>query len=1032
MEENPILYYTSKEGYVIRVDNVSSRTIWKRLTGSNKEDEGEGTSEPVVVMKKPVNADVASNHTNLLNAKQFKAVLESISPGQVLFQKYIKCKGPKACIARVIYGGQKPCYGYMISNKKSTQDTSEKEMTKRLLINTENPNSLSIYKMTKSALAELVSVTENLVRYTQNTQKPRVTFHEFVADFIRDEDGDYKFLQVKAVILDEARSAMNEEYDDNGSDDGGGQAKRKQSKNKAEYMRLKECKMCLNSYAPHELAYTMSLKMIYATENHLKRRAVRLAWFDRPEFNSVTDTSMWYQAHKVCKNCFDMYLQEQKLAKVEVEFAKAIGIPVNERQNEGASIISTLHQKLGSRRSKLRQDENIVQHRIPQNLLMFRFITYLNELRNIPDNIVGRITLRMNIFGAETIVPIRMENHRKIIPIGKLRVFYLFAPDIESFRKWIQDYKQVTVNLYAGEECLGYSTLALKQFASGLIDKLDYMVLFSSSKLKLCSLRATLGFAQMKSMNLSNVKLEPWNGVYIPPDDFFTADPLPDEWMEIIPRLTTQLPLDNLNKSAARPSSSASHLEKQSVNGARKRPQSAAVVPSPQTNGSIPGGQRQRPQSAILAEEAYSRPGSASRVLKRRASSVQKNIAYDRQQFNITRPQSRSSSSASSRRSPSPAPQITVQNNFSSGAPKRPMSAPTHKKPPRPGSAPAHRPSSSLVRPLPRAASPSHHRIVEPEETSYENMRNDDIENDIAQDVDDDIDDFDEENLSPKNNQDFASDISPTENYDSESAIPSAQSSPQHNRQLVMPSFQVPLQREKVVFRGSDTIWQITIKIPSVHELASIVDESWIMTFDMLGTSRAQYESFQLFSTGPLVFDVEHDIFFCCSEQNLVGYFTKERVFKIVLTPKYHRDDERVAAVDMRNVFKSTPYLLDQDVPVEKIRSEDVDNTKFMEEDSDDDDDPDEDEEKEGDKDKEQTHARMKVHITVNKLGTVHDVHKRTVGADLLQAEGTVPDFQITILKQNPLPPDRTLTGSTPGGSSALDFNTPSVGFHGL
>ena len=60
--------------------------------------------------------------------------------------------------------------------------------------------------------------------------------------------------------------------------------------------------MCLNLYPPSELSYQMSLKMIYATESHLKRRAVKLAWFDRPEFNSVSDSSMWYQAHKICKN----------------------------------------------------------------------------------------------------------------------------------------------------------------------------------------------------------------------------------------------------------------------------------------------------------------------------------------------------------------------------------------------------------------------------------------------------------------------------------------------------------------------------------------------------------------------------------------------------------------------------------------------------------------------------------------------------------------------------------------------------------
>jgi hypothetical protein len=48
---------------------------------------------------------------------------------------------------------------------------------------------------------------------------------------------------------------------------------------------------------------------------------------------------------------FDMYLQEQKLVKVEVQFAKAIGIPVDDKANDSASIISSLYEKLGTNRA---------------------------------------------------------------------------------------------------------------------------------------------------------------------------------------------------------------------------------------------------------------------------------------------------------------------------------------------------------------------------------------------------------------------------------------------------------------------------------------------------------------------------------------------------------------------------------------------------------------------------------------------------------------------------------------------------------
>lgn len=75
-----------------------------------------------------------------------------------------------------------------------------------------------------------------------------------------------------------------------------------------------------------------------------------------------------------------MYLQEQKLAKVEVEFAKAIGIPVNEKVNETASILNSLTSRMGNSTPKKRVSQQVDPDVgiAPSKLLMFRFITYLN------------------------------------------------------------------------------------------------------------------------------------------------------------------------------------------------------------------------------------------------------------------------------------------------------------------------------------------------------------------------------------------------------------------------------------------------------------------------------------------------------------------------------------------------------------------------------------------------------------------------------------------------------------------------------
>jgi hypothetical protein len=316
VEENPILYYTSKEGYVVRVDNPSSSIIKKKLT-YNTRSEG----DLAVVLKRPLVGETVTNHSSLLNTKQVTELLENPSQGTCVFQRYVKCKGSKACIARIIWSNTLPCTGYMISNKKNMFDMSEKEPAKRLLINTDIINSLHIYKMNGSAVAELERTTGMIAKYVQNCTRPKITISEMACDFIRDEDGQYWFLQVKALKRElpssnnRKQKSNNDEDDDEdmggegssgvGSGSGNSLSSTASSKRRKDYIRLKECRMCLNQYPPNELTYAMSLKMIYATEKHLKRRSVRLAWFDRPEFNNIKDTSVWYQAHKVCKNWYE-------------------------------------------------------------------------------------------------------------------------------------------------------------------------------------------------------------------------------------------------------------------------------------------------------------------------------------------------------------------------------------------------------------------------------------------------------------------------------------------------------------------------------------------------------------------------------------------------------------------------------------------------------------------------------------------------------------------------------------------------------
>nr|CAG4707649.1 unnamed protein product [Naegleria fowleri] len=788
--ENPVLYYTDNDGFVARADNISYKTIKQKLTLGTSTD-----TDVAVVMKRTVTGEVTSNAATLLSVKQLMTVLDTQTTGVCAYQRYVKSCGSKASIARILWSCHKPVSGYVISNIKTTTDMSEKEPSNRLLTSTENINNIDIFQLKTAALRELGEQIRSLVKYLEGLPNLKCKFESLAADFIRDDNGRYWFIQVKAFTLEEkSTSKRPTSFEDESFEE-------KSVKSRSAYLRCKECKMCLNLFPPSELNYSMTLKMIYATEQHLKRRAVKLSWFDRPEFKGLTETSSWYQEYKVCKPCFDMYIQEQKLAKVELEFAKAIGIPVTKKINDDASIIESLQQKLSKQKRILIHEE----HQQPKTLQMYRFIVYLNEVRNVPDILLysKKIHLKMTIFNTELIVPIKMDeiDSKKKIAVGKLRVFYFFVKNQQQFRQFLKTQREVRVDLCVNTtEVIGKAVLHLRQFESGLLDKLDYMVLFSATGLKLCSLRATLGFVQMSTKDVSHIKLQEWiPGVFIPPSDFYTADPLPEEWMELIPTLKTTN--DSQNEDP-KPLSA-------------RRPQSASLANTSGTG-------EKRPLSSTFTK----RPATPSQTLTRRAS----------QSAQLTKP---------------PVPSYAKQiGNLK----KRPQS--------------------------------SGPRVV------YNGLPSNHDPLDYS--------------TSPMTAQDLAS-LAWLEPPQKQPAGLDMFTSNVNQKEVVTPH-DVAVTRSpieaRVQYAQDEVLWEMTINQVTIKDLKSSVDECWILTIDFFGVLKKEYESFQLFSEGPLVFHIENATYFSASRENLNAFLEKERILKVSLRPKYLTKDEIVAFMDLRQLLK--------------------------------------------------------------------------------------------------------------------------------
>ena len=151
-------------------------------------------------------------------------------------------------------------------------------------------------------MEETTPYIENILKYLHVHLK--VTFSEFVADFIKDESGIWWMVNVKAFRLHEypeeilVKVICNpaelefEELETLQKDNAKGDA--------YAHQKQKICKYCEEIYQETELNHKMTLKMIIQTDRHLMHRNKELKWLSRNNLQTV-DSSLLYQEHKVCK-----------------------------------------------------------------------------------------------------------------------------------------------------------------------------------------------------------------------------------------------------------------------------------------------------------------------------------------------------------------------------------------------------------------------------------------------------------------------------------------------------------------------------------------------------------------------------------------------------------------------------------------------------------------------------------------------------------------------------------------------------------
>ena len=89
--------------------------------------------------------------------------------------------------------------------------------------------------------------------------------------------------------------------------------------------------------------------------------------------------------------------------------------------------------------------------------------------------------------------------------------------------------KTITLHLYRDKVMIGALEAEISAFKSDIVLKQEYFKFFSGLDLKTLKwgLTMTMGIIESGSCNVKPIKLQEYSGLFLPPLNYYTSDPLP-------------------------------------------------------------------------------------------------------------------------------------------------------------------------------------------------------------------------------------------------------------------------------------------------------------------------------------------------------------------------------------------------------------------------------------------------------------------------------------------------------------------------
>ena len=517
--DRPFWIYSNLNGEVCRFEGFNETEVYSKLPNSLSK------SDASVLLKKPCydhrRKRLAGNTTSLIPNEQLKDKVRMLTRGdgeKAVLQRYILNHGVQRFICRTVYQQHRMPYAWLITSTHPNAVITD--------------NSANIVKVNSGKfLRDTAELVSRLVKFIEMHVK--VTFEMLACDFIKDEGGLWWLINVKAFKISEndvpvlhlfvQKGVIDEQRDTNS---GSAQLK--------EYTRQKRCEFCHVGF--ETLSHELTLKMIFEMEEHLRKRGKIVSWLENKEYRHIDEATL-YQNYSVCDYCFKLYTETQVLKHIENDLAKAFGIP----KKSDEAPVQELQLEVGIPLRVIKDDPT--SHSNFASLSKFRFLLVLNEVQNA--NFGDNFSLEYDFLGKSH--KVKLPASKGTIVLSRLRLFYIFSNGRGKFNLFLKRTGKLEVKLMEDGKEVSRVKLILSDFKSPFVLAKYYCEHFGDRGNPI--LTAHVGIVGEPAEKISDLTLRAYHEVYLPPDDYITCDPLPEEWLPVLPSIHPQLSLSQSLRS---------------------------------------------------------------------------------------------------------------------------------------------------------------------------------------------------------------------------------------------------------------------------------------------------------------------------------------------------------------------------------------------------------------------------------------------------------------------------------------------------